>query len=38
VIAFIVAYGELAISLGLVLGILVREASISGMIFMTWQP
>ena len=35
VIAFIVAYGELAIGLGLVLGILVREASISGMIFMT---
>ena len=35
VIAFTVAYGELAIGLGLVLGIFVRAASISGMIFMT---
>ena len=33
-IAFLVAYGELAIGLGLVLGILVRTASISGMIYM----
>jgi thiosulfate dehydrogenase (quinone) large subunit len=35
VIAFTVAYGELAIGLGLVLGIFVRVASIFGMIFMT---
>ena len=34
VIAFLVAYGELAIGLGLVLGILVRPASVCGMIFM----
>jgi thiosulfate dehydrogenase [quinone] large subunit len=34
VIAFIVAYGELAIGLGLVLGVLVRAASICGLIFM----
>lgn len=34
VIAFLVAYGELAIGLGLVFGILVRMASICGMIYM----
>jgi len=34
VIAFLVAYGELAIGLGLVLGILVRPASVCGMIYM----
>ena len=34
VIAFLVAYGELAIGLGLALGILVRPASICGMIYM----
>ena len=34
VIAFLVAYGELAIGLGLVLGILVRSASVCGMVFM----
>jgi uncharacterized membrane protein YphA (DoxX/SURF4 family) len=33
-IAFLVAYGELAIGLGLVLGILVRTASMCGMIYM----
>ncbi len=33
-IAFLVAYGELAIGLGLVLGVLVRAASMCGMIFM----
>jgi uncharacterized membrane protein YphA (DoxX/SURF4 family) len=33
-IAFLVAYGELAIGLGFVLGILVRMASIWGMIYM----
>jgi len=33
-IAFLVAYGELAIGLGLVLGILVRTASLCGMIYM----
>lgn len=33
-IAFVVAYGELAIGLGLTLGILVRTASVFGMIFM----
>ena len=33
-IAFLVAYGELAIGLALVLGILVRPASICGLIFM----
>ena len=33
-IAFLVAYGELAIGLGLVLGILVRTASVCGMIYM----
>jgi uncharacterized membrane protein YphA (DoxX/SURF4 family) len=33
-IAFLVAYGELAIGLGLVLGILVRMASLCGMIYM----
>ena len=33
-IAFLVAYGELAIGLGLVLGILVRAASTFGMIYM----
>jgi uncharacterized membrane protein YphA (DoxX/SURF4 family) len=33
-IAFLVAYGELAIGLGLVFGILVRMASICGMIYM----
>src|SRR5260370_24192391 len=34
VIAFLVAYGELAIGLSLLLGILVRSASICGLIFM----
>ena len=33
-IAFLVAYGELAIGLALVLGILVRSASLCGLIFM----
>ncbi len=33
-IAFLVAYGELAIGLALVLGILVRTASVWGMIYM----
>jgi len=33
-IAFLVAYGELAIGLALVLGILVRPASVGGLIFM----
>ncbi len=33
-IAFLVAYGELAIGIALVLGILVRPASISGVIYM----
>ncbi len=33
-IAFLVAYGELAIGLGLVLGLLVRTASACGMIYM----
>lgn len=33
-IAFLVAYGELAIGLALVLGILVRPASIAGFIYM----
>jgi uncharacterized membrane protein YphA (DoxX/SURF4 family) len=33
-IAFLVAYGELAVGLALVLGILVRPASICGLIFM----
>jgi len=33
-IAFLVAYGELAIGLALVLGILVRPASLCGLIFM----
>ena len=33
-IAFLVAYGELAIGLALILGILVRSASIFGLIFM----
>src|SRR3984885_10690753 len=33
-IAFLVAYGELAIGIALVLGILVRPASIGGLIFM----
>ena len=33
-IAFLVAYGELAIGLGLVLGILVRTASVCGMVYM----
>ena len=33
-IAFLVAYGELAIGLGLMLGILVRTASVCGMIYM----
>ncbi|MCH8947329.1 MAG: DoxX family membrane protein [Acidobacteria bacterium] len=33
-IAFLVAYGELAIGLGLVLGLLVRTASVCGMIYM----
>jgi len=34
VIAFLVAYGELAIGLSLLLGILARSASICGLIFM----
>jgi uncharacterized membrane protein YphA (DoxX/SURF4 family) len=34
VIAFLVAYGELAIGLGLVFGILVRTASVCGTIYM----
>ena len=34
IIAFLVAYGELAIGLALVLGILVRPASFCGLIFM----
>jgi thiosulfate dehydrogenase (quinone) large subunit len=33
-IAFLVAYGELAIGISLVLGILVRPASIGGLVFM----
>lgn len=33
-IAFLVAYGELAIGLGLVLGILIRPASIFGLVYM----
>ncbi len=33
-IAFLVAYGELAIGLALILGVLVRPASIAGVIFM----
>lgn len=33
-IAFLVAYGELAIGLGLVLGLVVRTASLFGMIYM----
>ena len=33
-IAFLVAYGELAIGVALVIGILVRTASVSGLIFM----
>src|SRR5438445_5101233 len=33
-IAFLVAYGELAIGLALVLGILVRSASFCGLVFM----
>jgi uncharacterized membrane protein YphA (DoxX/SURF4 family) len=33
-IAFLVAYGELAIGLGLVLGVLVRPASICGLMYM----
>jgi thiosulfate dehydrogenase (quinone) large subunit len=34
VIAFLVAYGELAIGLGLVLGVLVRLASVCGLVYM----
>src|SRR5438045_3176319 len=34
VIAFLVAYGELAIGLALVLGLLVRTASLAGLIYM----
>ena len=34
VIAFLVAYGELAIGIALLLGVLVRAASIAGLIFM----
>jgi thiosulfate dehydrogenase (quinone) large subunit len=34
IIAFLVAYGEFAIGLGLVLGVLVRPASICGLVFM----
>jgi uncharacterized membrane protein YphA (DoxX/SURF4 family) len=33
-IAFLVAYGEFAIGLGLVLGVLVRTASLFGLVFM----
>jgi thiosulfate dehydrogenase (quinone) large subunit len=33
-IAFLVAYGELAIGISLILGILVRPASIAGLVFM----
>ena len=33
-IAFLVAYGELAIGLGLMLGVLVRAASVSGIVYM----
>ena len=33
-IGFVVAYGELAIGLGLVLGVLVRTASLCGLIYM----
>ena len=33
-IAFIVAYGELAIGIGLVLGVLVRAASVCGLVYM----
>jgi thiosulfate dehydrogenase [quinone] large subunit len=33
-IAFLVAYGELAIGIALILGVLVRWASIAGFIFM----
>jgi thiosulfate dehydrogenase [quinone] large subunit len=33
-VAFLVAYGELAIGLGLVLGVLVRPASFFGLVFM----
>ena len=33
-IAFLVAYGELAIGLALILGVLVRPASIFGLLFM----
>src|ERR1700730_4390163 len=33
-IAFLVAYGELAIGISLVLGILVREASVCGAVYM----
>ena len=33
-IAFLVAYGELAIGLGLALGVLVRAASIAGLLYM----
>lgn len=33
-IAFLVAYGELAIGLGLVLGLLVRTASLCGIMYM----
>ena len=33
-IAFLVAYGELAIGIALILGILVRSASVGGLIFM----
>jgi thiosulfate dehydrogenase [quinone] large subunit len=34
IIAFLVAYGELAIGLGLTLGILVRSASVGGLLLM----
>ena len=33
-IAFLVAYGELAIGIGLVCGVLVRSASVAGFVFM----
>ena len=33
-IAFIVAYGELALGISLVLGVLVRAASVCGMVYL----
>jgi uncharacterized membrane protein YphA (DoxX/SURF4 family) len=37
-VAFLVAYGELAIGLGLVLGVWVRAASVCGMVYMLILP